>query len=54
MIVVVSTPLRLLASYALTFAAGAVVAKTWRKSNRPTIKPAPIKPSSSADTSATA
>jgi len=39
MIVIVSTPLRLLASYAITFAAGAALAHTLRKSNRADTRP---------------
>ncbi|WP_291585565.1 hypothetical protein [Comamonas sp. UBA7528] len=33
MIVIVSTPLRILASYALVFAVGAAVGRQWRSGN---------------------
>lgn len=36
MLIIVSTPLRIVASYALAFAAGAVVTRLWRMGHRHT------------------
>lgn len=43
MIIIVSTPLRIAASYALAFAAGAVLTRPWRIGRNP-IRPTPDKP----------
>lgn len=46
MIIIVSTPLRIAASYALAFAAGAVVTCRWRSGRNPIrLKPAESMPS---------